>query len=469
MPTVMIGLDGADPELIERWEEELPNFREIKEQGFHGELQSITPPITVPAWMCMLSGKKPGDFETWDFGNLDFQKYEINPVNSSFFKGKTMIDSDKKTISFRVPGTTPGYQINGDMISGFMKAEEMEFQSEELKRQVEEELEIDLKPFSEGEKQEIAANNFEQNVKIFKWLLENREFDRAFSVFRMIDTYMHDVNNEAEMKEAYMKADKALGEFRYLCDENNWNLAITSDHGSGETNKKLYLNAWLRKKGYAEYSKSEKSLKKKTTDKTVNIGLKLGLKPAMKKIKNIIESSTGQNLQPGKGGIMDGIDLEKSVAFSNLSAVSNYGAVWIHDEERFSKGRVKNREKKAHEIKNELEKEKYIKSVQTAEDLGFTDEMPDLIIEAEQDIVIGGEIYTNKFHHTKAVAHNEEGVWMGEGPAFENTHLDADILDVAPTIQAIDGAVSDSEGEVIEELLKTNKYQESEDIGNLDI
>lgn len=469
MPTVMIGLDGADPELVEKWKKDLPNFQAIMDNGFHGELESIKPPITVPAWMCMLSGKKPGEFEAWDFGNLDFENYEIAPVNSSFFRGKSIIDSEKKTISFRVPGTTPGYEINGDMISGFMKAEEIEFQSEELEQEIKEELDYDFKALNEDSKQEVADYNFEQNVKIFKWLLENREFERVFSVFRIIDTYMHDVDEESEMKEAYLKADEALGEFRELCNKNNWNLMVTSDHGSGNTDRKLYMNAWLREKGYTKYKESEEAVSKTLMDKAVQLGLKLGLKPLMKKTKNLIESNTGKDLQPGKSGIMEGIEFSQTEAFSNLSAVSNFGAIWVHDTERFPEGIVENRSEKAEEVKQKLETEEYIKEVYKADELGFTDKMPDLIVEAEENTVIGGELYTNKFHNTSAVVHNKEGLWMGEGPAFESVREDADILDVASTIQAIDGAVSANDGEVRKKVLKDKNYTEGEEISDIEV
>ncbi len=469
MPTVMIGLDGADLELVEKWREDLPNFKAIMNNGFHGELESIKPPITVPAWMCMLSGKKPGEFEAWDFGNLDFENYEITPVNSSFFKNKSIIDSDKKTISFRVPGTTPGYEINGDMISGFMKAEEIDFQSKELESEAKNQIDFDFKDLEEGTKREVSYHNFEENVKIFKWLLENRQFDRAFSVFRIIDTYMHAVDEESEMKEAYLKADEALGKFRVLCKDNNWNLIVTSDHGSGNTRKKLYLNAWLREKGYTTYEESEEDFSKTMIDRAVQIGLKLGLKPLMKKTKNLIESNTGKNLQPDKSGIMDGMKFPETQAFSNLSAVSNFGAIWIHDAKRFPEGIIENGSDKAKEIKKQLEAEEYIKQVYHAEELGFTEKMPDLIVEADKNMVIGGELYTNKFHNTSAVVHNKEGLWMGEGPAFTSKNQDAHLRDVAATVQAIEGQVSVNSGKVREDILKDTNYSEGEDLAELDL
>src|ERR1700694_461777 len=52
MKTLVIGLDSAAPEILFK-DERLTNFRRLMEGGCYGELETIIPPITVPAWMCM--------------------------------------------------------------------------------------------------------------------------------------------------------------------------------------------------------------------------------------------------------------------------------------------------------------------------------------------------------------------------------------------------------------------------------
>ena len=64
----VIGLDCADPRLVfDRWRDELPNLGRLIEAGTWGPLRSVDPPITVPAWSCMMSGRDPGELGIYGF------------------------------------------------------------------------------------------------------------------------------------------------------------------------------------------------------------------------------------------------------------------------------------------------------------------------------------------------------------------------------------------------------------------
>ena len=53
--------DRAEPSLVlERWRDELPTISGLMERGTYGLPTSVIPPITVPAWSCMMSSKTPG-------------------------------------------------------------------------------------------------------------------------------------------------------------------------------------------------------------------------------------------------------------------------------------------------------------------------------------------------------------------------------------------------------------------------
>ncbi|MDG6957917.1 MAG: alkaline phosphatase family protein, partial [Nitrososphaerota archaeon] len=54
----VIGLDSVPPSLLfDRLMDRLPNFRRLYREGLHGPLRTCDPPITVPAWMVMMTGK----------------------------------------------------------------------------------------------------------------------------------------------------------------------------------------------------------------------------------------------------------------------------------------------------------------------------------------------------------------------------------------------------------------------------
>jgi hypothetical protein len=66
----VIGLDCCEPSLVfDRWRHDLPNLRRLMQSGLYGHLESCLPPITVPAWTCMATGKDPGTLGVYGFRN----------------------------------------------------------------------------------------------------------------------------------------------------------------------------------------------------------------------------------------------------------------------------------------------------------------------------------------------------------------------------------------------------------------
>ena len=82
MKVLVIGLDCAAPELL-FGDERLLNFRRLMEMGCWGRLESIVPPITVPAWMGMSTSQDPGSLGVYGFRNRSDHSYDkLGIVNS---------------------------------------------------------------------------------------------------------------------------------------------------------------------------------------------------------------------------------------------------------------------------------------------------------------------------------------------------------------------------------------------------
>ena len=74
---VVIGLDCAEPSLVfERFADRLPHLSGLRSRGPWGKLRSCDPPITVPAWMSMMSSKDPGTLGYYGFRNRADRSYE---------------------------------------------------------------------------------------------------------------------------------------------------------------------------------------------------------------------------------------------------------------------------------------------------------------------------------------------------------------------------------------------------------
>ena len=74
---MIIGLDCAAPKILfDDMRSELPVISGLMERGVWGELESCDPPITVPAWSCMMSSKDPGTLGFYGFRNRKDHSYD---------------------------------------------------------------------------------------------------------------------------------------------------------------------------------------------------------------------------------------------------------------------------------------------------------------------------------------------------------------------------------------------------------
>ena len=52
-------------------------------EGTYGELESTIPPITVPAWMCMMTSRDPGELGIYGFRNRKDYAYDALTIANS--------------------------------------------------------------------------------------------------------------------------------------------------------------------------------------------------------------------------------------------------------------------------------------------------------------------------------------------------------------------------------------------------
>ena len=123
---MIVGLDCAEPSLLfERWRSELPVLSGLMEKGAYGRLTSVIPPITVPAWSCMMASRTPGDLGVYGFRNRSDHSYDgLFIANSTAIKEPRLWDyatrAGKPSIVLGVPGTYPPRPLNGVMVSCFL-------------------------------------------------------------------------------------------------------------------------------------------------------------------------------------------------------------------------------------------------------------------------------------------------------------------------------------------------------------
>ena len=85
---VILGFDGMDPELTERFiaEGRLPNMEKLREQGTFRKLGTTYPAISPVAWSTFMTGVNPGKHNIYDFLARDLDSY-LPYLSSAEIKG----------------------------------------------------------------------------------------------------------------------------------------------------------------------------------------------------------------------------------------------------------------------------------------------------------------------------------------------------------------------------------------------
>src|SRR5437879_3615339 len=112
---VILGFDGMDPELTERFiaEGRLPNLAKLREQGSFRKLRTTFPAISPVAWSTFMTGVNPGKHNIYDFLARDLSNYlpylssaEIKEPKRHIKIGKYSIPFGKPEIKAMRQGTT---------------------------------------------------------------------------------------------------------------------------------------------------------------------------------------------------------------------------------------------------------------------------------------------------------------------------------------------------------------------------
>ncbi len=254
----------------------MPNFRRIVDGGLWGPLRSSHPPITVPAWTCMLSSKNPGRLGFFGFRNRkpgDVQGRWI--ATSAAVKQPRVWDilsrHGKRVCLLNVPQTYPVSPVNGIMISSFLtpSTDSPYTYPPDLKSEVERVADgymIDCENFRTEDKKWLLDQIYEMTDKRFrvaKWLLQRERWDFFMLVEMGTDRIQHgfwkfidprhrryEPGNPFEncIKDYYAHLDAQLGELMEAFGEGT--VIVVSDHGAKCMKGSLNINDWLVREGY---------------------------------------------------------------------------------------------------------------------------------------------------------------------------------------------------------------------------
>ncbi|MEN3044639.1 MAG: alkaline phosphatase family protein [Candidatus Hydrothermales bacterium] len=289
MKLFVFGLDGVPFNFVdEKLKDKIPNIKNLIDESQYGILKSIIPPITVPAWICMLSGKTPGELGIYGFRNRKSDDYKLKVLSSYDVKEDTVLEflskKGKKVVSIGIPPSYPPRPINGIRISCFLTPEKESKYSypEEISGIIEENFGkyiFDVRGFRTEKKEWLKEEIFkmtEQHFEIVKYLVKNINYDLFFFVemgpdrihhgfWRFFDKThnLYEKNNlyEEVIPEYYSFLDKKIGEVLEILPEETW-IMIVSDHGAKKIEGCVAVNELLIKEGFLKLKENIKEQKR---------------------------------------------------------------------------------------------------------------------------------------------------------------------------------------------------------------
>jgi sulfate adenylyltransferase len=275
---VVLGLDCADPALVfDRWKADLPNLGALAARGVHGPLRSCDPPVTVPAWSCMMASRDPGELGIYGFRNRRSRAYDDTFfANASAVKEKRafeiLSDLGKRVITLGVPGTYPVKALNGIQVGCFLAPDTSAPYTHppEFKAEIERVVgryALDLDDPRSPDRDAVLARIYDMTDKRFR-LAEHLATTQSFDFLMMVEMgpdrihhgfwrhfdaahpgYRKGNPHENAVRDYYKYLDHRVGELVKLLDEDT-TVLVVSDHGAQACLGGVAINEWLLDNGW---------------------------------------------------------------------------------------------------------------------------------------------------------------------------------------------------------------------------
>ena len=280
----VLGLDCATPQLLfDQLADEVPTIAGLMRRGMHGSLESVTPPITIPAWACSMSGKTPGQLAVYGMRNRKDTSYEgLSIATSHSIREPQVWDAlGERGLKSLLIGVPPGYPVRpleGWRVSCFLtppSAEQFTHPAE-LASEIEEELGgdayiFDIPNFREQGEDAVLKQVFtmtERRWRVARRLVRSKPWD-FFMLVEMGPDRLHHVfwqhvdpahfkyvagnRFESAFRDYYRFLDGEVAKLLEALPEDVV-VIVMSDHGARRMDGGVCFNEWLAAQGYLRFA-----------------------------------------------------------------------------------------------------------------------------------------------------------------------------------------------------------------------
>ena len=441
----ILGIDGLDPLLVQKWRDILPNISGLYKDQSEIMTESTFPPDSICAWTSIYTGENPAEhglLESIDY--LANKRLTENEDRSVVFRGKTFWDiagRNGKTVCVINPFLAyPAWDVNGIMVSGPV------FEGGEIKACPESILsEYEFPPiggivdFPDEKNLGLFLLNTkrstEELAEVSLNIYKDKKPDLFFLAFLTLDRIKHflwrftdnddpyypgETDYKNSIKDFYVLFDKIIGKFKdSLADDTC--LMIISDHGHRRRcSKCLNLNEILRKSGFISISGSGlKGFLKSSVERakifTIAALSQCGLQDWIYKIAKFI---------PNRKALKKSTYLfnkeSSAVSLSNICGTNPFGGIDIKAETKEGYEVLRDRVIKELWGLNETLGKDVFKWVKRREELysgKHEKKIPDIVFELDGEYGVGMDFFTsyvtpNYTHKKISGGHKPEAVLL---------------------------------------------------------
>ena len=470
---LIIGIDGMPWSLQNQLFEAgaMPRLKELAESGATGTLKSTLPAITPAAWGGFQTGMNPGRNGVFDFSAWNPETKKTVSSNSSTLEPtlwEYVSAAGESAGVLNVPMTYPPQEINGFVVTGILTPslrDDFTYPSD-LKDELLSEV-PDYHVFTMDTIKDVSPHDdFEGFVKNMKeivqmrsqaaqHLISSRQPDVMMAHFQASDVLQHTLwpyfdpdhplNLYSESKTEYIfenfyrPLDSAIGTvidtYRNHVDDDPL-ILLASDHGFQPHVKRFNLGNWLVENDYLV-----------ANDEGVEDPVLVRLLKTLDftgRIRELAPQSLKQQIDDTASeieGRPNPFDWEASAAYS--VGRSNEGFIYILDENRSKV--IDELTKHLYQIEDPETGKAIVQTVHRKEDVYDGDDltiMPDLILEPEPGYSFtGGYSPAADFFHRITPdedfhlgKHHPDGMMILDGPGIVDKEVDAELLDLTPTL-----------------------------------
>lgn len=274
--TVLIGLDGTPYSLISRLVSRgvMPRLASLLSECAFRRMTSSIPEVSSVAWSSMMTGTGPGHHGIFGFTELRPGSYSLTFPNFHSLKSepfwRTLNRRGVRTCVINMPSTYPACALDGLLVAGFVAVDMNKAVYPEslipLLTDMKYEIDVnaELAHSDMAQFMEHVNMTLDRRIAFCRWAWEQEAWGCFVFVITETDRVHHFLfpafSDESHpfhdaVCRFYSRIDAAIGELTSHLSERD-KLIIMSDHGFCNIRQEMYVNAWLREKGWLRLART---------------------------------------------------------------------------------------------------------------------------------------------------------------------------------------------------------------------